>query len=136
MAPVSDWSTRRDPRLEGAWLPVAAYVSGDVLPVAELRIARLIIRDSHYQILDHQQRVVDAGEVRLDTAASPCTMDIVGLEGPNAGRTLRAIYELSNDLLSICYDMEDGAARPRAMQPEEDQILLLITYARDARVLS
>jgi uncharacterized protein (TIGR03067 family) len=135
VAPVSDWSTRRDPRLEGAWLPVAAYVSGEVLPVTELRIARLMIKDSHYQILDHQQRVVDGGEVRLDTAASPCTMDIVGLEGPNAGRTLRAIYELSNDLLSICYDMEDGAERPRAMQPEEDQILLLITYARDARVL-
>ena len=133
---MSDSSTRRDARLEGAWLPVAAYVSGEVLPVAELRIARLMIKGSRYQILDCNQCVVDGGEVRPNTAASPCTMDIVGLEGPNAGRTLCAIYELSNDLLSICYDMEDGAERPRAMQPEEDQILLLITYARDARVLS
>ena len=133
---MSDSSTRRDARLEGAWLPVAAYVSGEVLPVTELRIARLMIRGSRYQILDNQQRVVDGGEVRLDTAASPPSMDIVGLEGPNAGRTLLAIYELSNDLLSICYDIEDGAERPRAMRPEGDQILLLITYARDARVLS
>ena len=107
-----------------------------MVPVAELRIARLVFRGSRYQILDHQQRVVDGGEVRIDTAPVPGTMDIVGLEGPNAGRKLLAIYELSNDLLSICYDMEDGAGRPRAMQPEEDQILLLITYARDARVLS
>ena len=122
-------------RLEGAWLPVAAYVAGEVLPVTELRIARLLITEAGYQILDHQQHVVDRGELRLD-AASAAAMDLVGLEGPNAGRTLLAIYELSNDLLSICYDMEGGAERPRSMQPEEDQVLLLITYARDARVLS
>ena len=113
---------------------MAAYVAGEVLPVTELRIARLLIREAGYQIVDHQQHVVDRGELRLD-AASAAAMDLVGLEGPNAGRTLLAIYELSNDLLSICYDME-GAERPRSMQPEEDQILLLITYARDARVLS
>jgi len=128
-------STRRDLRLEGAWLPVAAYIAGDVLPVTELRIARLLIKSAAYQILDHQQRIVDRGEIRLDTAANPAAMDIVGLEGPHAGRTLLAIYEISNDLLSICYDME-GPNRPRSMQPEEDQVLLLITYARDARVLS
>ena len=113
---------------------MAAYVAGEVLPVTELRIARLLIKDAGYQILDNQQHVVDRGELRLD-AASAAALDLVGLEGPNAGRTLLAIYELSNDLLSICYDME-GAERPRSMQPEEDQILLLITYARDARVLS
>lgn len=107
-----------------------------MLPVGELRIARLLFKDGTYQILDHQQRVVDRGEIRLGVQALPPTMDIVGIEGPNAGRTLLAIYEISNDLLSICYDMEGGAERPRSMQPQEDQILLLITYARDARVLS
>jgi uncharacterized protein (TIGR03067 family) len=126
----------RDQRLDGAWLPVAAYIAGEVLPVAELRIARLHIKEATYQILDNQQRVVDRGEVTLNTGATPPTMDIIGLEGPHAGRTLLAIYELSNDLLSICYDMEGGADRPRSMQPEEDQVLLLITYARDARLLS
>ena len=114
---------------------MAAYIAGDVLPVTELRIARLLIKSAGYQILDHQQHIVDRGEIRLDSAANPTAMDIVGLEGPHAGRTLLAIYEISNDLLSICYDME-GTQRPRSMQPEEDQILLLITYARDPRVLS
>ena len=123
-------------RLEGCWLPVAAYIAGEELPVTELRIARLHIKDAAYQIIDNQQRVVDRGEVKLNSAANPCAMDIIGLEGPHAGRTLLAIYELSNGLLSICYDMEGGADRPRSMQPEEDQVLLLITYARDARVLS
>ena len=115
---------------------MAAYVCGEVLPVGELRIARLLLKNGGYQILDNHQRVVDRGEFHLDTHANPQTMDIVGVEGPNAGRTLLAIYELSNDLLSICYDMEGGAGRPESMHPEGDQILLVITYARDARVLS
>ena len=107
-----------------------------MLPVGELRIARLLLKGNSYQILDNQQHVVDRGEFRLGQQPPLSTMDIVGIEGPNAGRTLLAIYELSNDLLSICYDMEGGAERPRSMQPQEDQLLLLITYARDARVLS
>jgi hypothetical protein len=32
--------------------------------------------------------------------------------------------------------MEGGAERPRSMQSQQDEVLLLITYARDARVLS
>jgi len=134
--PALAWSTERDPRLEGAWLPVAALISGETLPVSELRIARLLFKGPRYQIFDHQQRMVDGGEVRLDTVASPCAMDFIGLEGPHAGRTLFAIYELAGDRLSICYDMETGAERPRGMQPEEEQVLVVITYARDARVLS
>ena len=135
--PALAWSTKRDPRLDGAWLPVTALISGETLPVSELRIARLSFKGQRYQIFDRQQRMVDGGEVRLDTAASPCAMDLVGLEGPHAGRTLLAIYELAGDRLSICYDMETGAARPRTMQPmEEEQVLVVITYARDVRVLS
>jgi uncharacterized protein (TIGR03067 family) len=124
-----------DPALDGSWVPVAACVAGEVLPVAELRIARLLLAHGSYRILDNQQRVVDRGEILLDTQATPRAMNILGVEGPNAGRTMLAIYELSNDLLSIAYDME-GAARPTSMQPQPDQILLLITYARDVRVLS
>jgi uncharacterized protein (TIGR03067 family) len=91
-----------DQRLDGAWLPVAAYICGEVLPIAELRIARLILNDGAYQILDNHQRVVDRGEYHVDVQTSPSVMDIVGIEGPNAGRRLPAIYEISNDLLSIC----------------------------------
>ena len=124
-----------DPALDGAWLPVAAYVAGAVLPVEELRIARLILEYGSYRILDHAQRVVDRGEMLLDMRAIPRAMNLVGIEGPNAGRTLLAIYELSNELLSICYDMEQ-VVRPTTMQAQSDQALLLITYARDARRLS
>ncbi len=93
-------------------MPVAAKVAGQDLGVGELRVKYLV-----------------------NDAASPQTMDIVGRDGPNAGRTMHAIYELNGDHLTVCYDL-DGAARPTNMQPQDDQLLLSITYARALTLLS
>jgi hypothetical protein len=62
-------------------------------------------------------------------------MDILGREGPNAGRTMLAIYELDADRLKVCYDL-DGSERPADMQARADQLLLSITYARALSLLS
>lgn len=121
--------------LEGIWVPIAAYISGKVLPVRELRVARLVLQTGQYEIVDESNRVLDRGDYRADETTLPCEMDIIGLEGPYAGRTMRAIYELDGDMLTVCYDL-DGKERPRTMQHDEEQLLLMITYARGARQLS
>ncbi len=118
--------------LDGNWIPIAAYVSGEVLPVHELRIASLVLADGTYEIHDREHRVVDSGVIRVDTGLSPAALDIVGNDGPSAGRTMLAIFELDGDLLTICYDME-ASLRPETMAPQEDQVLLQITYSRAAR---
>jgi uncharacterized protein (TIGR03067 family) len=115
--------------LNGTWVPVAANVSGRELVVAELRVAQLIIESQTYRIVDRRDRVVDCGELKLNDTAVPCALDIIGLEGPYAGKQMRAIIELDGDRLCVCYDLE-GQQRPRTMQPSGDQLLLSITYVR------
>lgn len=121
--------------LDGTWVPIAANVSGQALDVASLRVARLVLGDGSYQIMDSSNQVVDRGDIRVNDAVSPPTMDIVGMDGPHSGRTMFAIYELIGDRLTVCYDLENQA-RPANMQAEEDQLLLSITYARASSVLS
>jgi uncharacterized protein (TIGR03067 family) len=99
--------------------------------VTQLRVARLIIERDSYRIVDHADQVVDSGELRLDEAAFPCALDIVGIHGPHAGKRMRAIIELDGDRLCVCYDLERGE-RPSRMQPNIDQLLLSITYVRAA----
>jgi uncharacterized protein (TIGR03067 family) len=118
-------------QLDGTWLPVAANVSGQVLAIAQLRVSRLIIESATYRILDHRAHVVDCGALELDEAAMPCALDLIGLEGPHAGKCMRAIIELDGDRLCVCYDLEQEL-RPRSMRPLGDQLLLSITYARAA----
>jgi uncharacterized protein (TIGR03067 family) len=121
--------------LEGAWVPVAASVAGQDLVVGELRVKYLVLEGGGYSIIDRTNQVVDSGEYLVNETARPQTMDIVGRDGPNAGRTMLAIYELRGDRLTVCYDL-DSAERPTDMQAEDDQLLLSITYARALTSLS
>jgi len=123
------------PTLEGAWVPVAANVSGKELIVAELRVKYLVLAGHDYSIIDRTNQIVDRGEFLVNESARPCTIDIVGRAGPNAGRSMLAIFELTDDRLTVCYDL-DGKDRPAGMQPREDQLLLSITYERAAGLLS
>ena len=115
------------PELDGEWAPVAASVSGQALDVATLRVARLRIARSSYDIIDRDAQHVDRGT--LEPAGAPAALDLVGTDGPAAGRRLRTLAEIDGDRLCICYDLESDV-RPVSMQPARDQLLLCITYAR------
>ena len=121
--------------LEGTWVPVAADVAGKPLFVPELRVKYLVLDGGGYSIIDRTNRIVDSGSYVADEGVRPATLDIVGREGPGAGRTLRAIFHLDEDSLTVCYDL-DGNERPQDLQPREDQLLLSITYARASTALS
>ncbi len=120
-----------DLSLEGHWRPVAAYVDGQVLPVGELRVARLLLERGGYRIMDCSERVLDSGQYRLDSSVSPWALDLIGLDGPGSGRTMLAIAALDGELLTVCYDL-DGAVRPAAFASQEGLLVLMITYTRSS----
>jgi len=117
--------------LQGAWAPVAVSVAGRTLEPAELRVRYLLLECGGYRIVDRSNQVVDSGHYTLNAAATPAAIDIVGEHGPNAGRTLRAVYELCGDELTVCYDVE-GGARPASLARRAGRALLSITYERRA----
>ncbi|MCX6934148.1 MAG: TIGR03067 domain-containing protein, partial [Verrucomicrobia bacterium] len=56
------------------------------------------------------------------------TLTLRGTEGPNAGRSIPAIYQVRGDLLRICYGL-DGTAPTAFVSPPGSQ-LYLVTYRR------
>ncbi|MCU0758909.1 MAG: TIGR03067 domain-containing protein [Steroidobacteraceae bacterium] len=121
--------------LEGHWVPVGAWVAGEVVPIAELRVARLVFAAGAWRIEDKTRTPVDRGDYVLDATACPKSLDLIGRDGPNAGRTFRAIVEVDGDLMTLCYDL-DGGERPISTEPQEDVLLLTITYARESARLA
>lgn len=120
-------------RLTGAWTPVEAVVSGNVMPVGELRVAGIVFRDGHYEILDAEHRVIDSGDYLLDGVVSPTALDLVGRDGPHADRRIEAIIELDDERLQICYDL-DGGPRPESTEAlEDEQLLIVLTCERSAK---
>lgn len=126
--PFAVWSA--DPKVEelnGTWSPESAEMAGQALPEEARKSIKLVIKDDKYTVTIGQK--VDEGTAKTDSSAKPKTLDVVGTNGPNKGRTLLAIYELEGDTLKVCYDLS-GKVRPTEFQSKAGTQLFLVTYKR------
>jgi len=77
-------------------------------------------------------KVKDEGTVKIDGTKKPKTMDIVGTEGPNKGKTILSIFEFDGDKLKVCYDL-GGKNRPEEFATKDGGLQFLVTYQRAAK---
>ena len=113
--------------IEGTWLPVKAELAGKLMSDASVKSIRYLrLAGGRYEV---QAESLDKGDYTIDPAAKPKVIDIKGVEGPNAGKKIPAIYELDGDRLTICYGL-DGTQRPTEFKTEKTTMNFLITYRR------
>lgn len=112
------------PMIDGTWLPLSAELSGQPLPMPA---TRLTVAGQSYVVQAQETR--DEGVLRIDTTAAPATIDIVGVNGPNAGRTIPAIFRVADDVLEMCYDV-GGGDRPDGFATAPGEYRLLVRYRR------
>jgi uncharacterized protein (TIGR03067 family) len=72
------------------------------------------------------------GTLKFGTDKRPYTIDFVHIEGPAKGKTLLAIYELTDDELKIC-SKGVGKERPSEMTGKSGTGNLLITLKREKK---
>ena len=114
--------------LQGTWLPTAAELNEKPFDEATLKTMKLVIEGDKYTVTVGKS--IDKGTIKIDPAAKPKTMNIVGTEGPNKGKTILAIYELTGDTLRICYDLA-GKKRPTEFKTVKDTQQFLVSYKRE-----
>ena len=110
---------RAAPTLAGQWAPVSAQLAGQDFPVASFAGATLQLTADTYAFGG------DRGNIVVLPGSAPAQMDILGREGPNAGRTVPAIYALAGDELTVCYQLGPGARPSEFTSPPGSQILLI-----------
>jgi uncharacterized protein (TIGR03067 family) len=113
--------------LEGTWLPSSAEFGGQPFPEEVRKTIRLEIKDDDYTVTVGTK--VDRGTCKLDPQAKPKALDITGIEGPNKGKTILAIYERDGDTLRVCYDL-GGKGRPTEFKSTAGSRLFLVEYKR------
>ncbi|MCY2959050.1 MAG: TIGR03067 domain-containing protein [Planctomycetota bacterium] len=114
--------------IDGTWRASAAELGGAKFPDEVRKSIQLVVGSGQYTVTVGTEP--DKCTVELDPSKSPKTLDIVGTEGPNKGRTILAIYEKSGDALTICYDL-GGNARPTEFKTAKGTQQFLVTYARE-----
>lgn len=111
--------------LEGTWLPSAAEVAGKPFPDEVRKSISLVVSGDQYTVTVGAG--VDKGTLKFDPSTTPKSLDIIGTDGPNKGKTFLCIYERTGDTVKICYDLT-GAARPKEFKTAEGSLLFLVTY--------
>ncbi|HEY2346129.1 MAG TPA: TIGR03067 domain-containing protein [Xanthomonadaceae bacterium] len=109
--------------LVGQWTPVSAEMGGKDFPVANFGGASLNLSEHGYEFAG------DRGNYVVLSEGSPSRMDIHGEQGPNAGRLIPTLYEISGDTLTICYQLGPGV-RPHDFNSAQGPQILLVRYRR------
>jgi uncharacterized protein (TIGR03067 family) len=108
-------------------LPSAAESSEKPWDDAILKSMKLVIEGDKYTVTVGKS--IDKGTTKIDPSKKPKAMDILGVEGPNKGKTILAIYELNGNTLRVCYDLA-GKNRPTEFKTKKGEPLFLATYKR------
>ncbi len=74
----------------------------------------------------------DEGTFTVDPSKKPSEMDIKVVDGPNKGKTIKAIYKLDGDTVSICYGL-GGGDRPTKFETKEGTMQFLAVYKREKK---
>lgn len=116
--------------MEGTWSVESAEISGKKIESGDLKALIVTIKGALYEVLVKGEK--DAGTLQLDETQKPKTMDATDTEGLDAGKLIKAIYELSGDTLRVCYATE-GGERPTELVSREGSPWLLLTYTRQKK---
>ena len=111
------------PTLAGEWEPVVAEIGGKDFPIGGFTGSVLRLTVDTYEFGN------DRGTYALPPGGPPAPIDVRGVDGPNAGRTIAGIYEFAGDKLTICYQLGNGD-RPTAFQSTSGPRVLLVRYRR------
>ena len=112
--------------IQGTWLPVKAELRGQPMKDEVLKIISLKLDGKNYEV---RAEMLDKGTYTIDPAANPKAIDVTGVEGPNAGKKIPAIYELDGDTLTICYNLGQGP-RPAEFKSPDGKMIFLVKYKR------
>ena len=116
--------------LKGTWKVEKAVLRGQDTTDA-FKSAVLTMSDDGKYVVDFGG-MQDKGTIAVDPAKKPKRMTITGTEGPNQGKALPAVYELTGDTLKICYQLE-GKDPPAGLESKAGTSTLFIEYKRDKK---
>jgi uncharacterized protein (TIGR03067 family) len=113
--------------LEGRWSIVKAEFAANEMPALVAQKTELELAAGTY-VVRFDGRPADRGSYLLGATSPHRSMILNGIEGPNVGRTIPAIYQLVGDRLRICYGI-DGQT-PGSFATTAASQLYLVTYRR------
>jgi uncharacterized protein (TIGR03067 family) len=113
---------------QGKWKIAAIEVNGEKVDPEQFEKTVLIVKGDE-RVLKDGDEVKSRATYKVDNAKSPKTIDISVSEGTLKGKTLKGIYELKGDTMTINVKLE-GEERPKDFSSQPGHGCLLQTFKR------
>ena len=114
--------------LVGSYRCLSAIVDGKPLPAGVIDQLKLTLTEDRYKT-ERGEQVLFESTYSLDTSALPWKMDILGTEGPNAGKAGLGICSLEGEIFTLCHTMP-GGERPGEFESPAGSGAYLIVWER------
>lgn len=115
--------------LTGTWEMIRAESAGEPSPdLIPLRVELQLTADTYAVHLAGE--LADRGTYAVIAAHPHPTLTLYGTLGPNAGRAIPCIYQLTGNRLRICYGLDGNL--PSDFKTTAESRLYLATYRRKA----
>jgi uncharacterized protein (TIGR03067 family) len=110
--------------LQGTWLAVSAEREGEKAPAERVKGIKLVFKDD---VVTHRQE----NKYELDPTQSPKTIDLRPVESADEEKTIKGIYEIKGDDLTVCVSLP-GGKRPTefASKPGSGAALIVLKKSK------
>ena len=124
----------KDPaeQLQGGWHMVMLLASGEETPAQETKGGELVVLDDVYR--SKLGATAEASTFKIDATQSPKAIDFTFTSGFSKGKTIKGIYKIEGDDLTICRGLSPETARPEQFAAPVDSDLVLVVWKRSKTV--
>ena len=132
--PRKDDSTNDLEPLQGGWTMVLVFRNGQEASPDLAKSGELVIEDQEYRAKLGSDSMT--ATIKVDSSKTPKQIDLTLSTGENKGQTVKGIYKITGDDLTICRGLTAKAARPTEFAAPVDSGLLLVTWKRSKTFVS
>jgi len=116
--------------LQGTWQATSGEMAGVPVPAEVVKTAQLVVTGDKATLRSAGKD--EPATLKLDPSATPKTVDILALAGPDKGKTQPGIYEVSGDTLKLCI-AHTGNPRPTTFSTKAGEKTALMVFQRVKR---
>jgi uncharacterized protein (TIGR03067 family) len=115
--------------LQGNWKVTSVENNGKKAEAKVIANMRLVVAGDKMTALDGKD-VMDEYTFRLDPTTRPRAIDLKVQTGDEKGKTVRGIYRVEGDALTVCVAEPDKKDRPKEFLAPEGSSFMLLVFQR------
>jgi uncharacterized protein (TIGR03067 family) len=116
-------------KLQGTWKVATFDVDGKPAPQADVKDARFQIKGDKYTFKSADYS--EEGNLKLDPAKAPPTIDLNITEGEDKGKTQLGIYKIEGETFTACFTMAGNKERPKELKSTAGSMHILVVCKKE-----